>query len=254
MNRRQPSSARRPPGFQAFWPLLACVGFALSAEGCLGGQTGTEGTGTTTKDPEVDTGAPACVAQTAALAAAEVSPLGFAPASVLPAVTGSRAAPLSWSEVPPELLDFGPEHGVSSVSLGVEATAAGARFVHWVPRSAGLDIGGCAPDEVQLDAQLSFATGGGAFSERFPAVLHVTAPDAAQVTLSLPLATLNGAFSVSPRASVRTAAVVLDATIMADGTSGTLRGQLEQSVGMTASVLFFTYACWPSGVGSCVGP
>jgi hypothetical protein len=169
------------------------------------------------------------------------------------AATGSRSAPLVWSAVPQELEGFGPEQGTSTVTFNVEASSMGARFVHWVPRAAGPDVGGCAPDEVQIDAQVWFATGGGAFAERFPAVLHATRSDAVQLTLSLPLATLNGTFSVSARAGVQTSAVVLDATITAASTSGTLRGQLLQTVGMTQSVRFFTYACWPAGAGACLG-
>jgi hypothetical protein len=233
---------------RAFGSLLLAVG----SGGCLGGQTGTEGTGTTTKDPENAAGS-ACTAQSQALTAAELSPLGFSVESALSVASGSRTAPLVWAAVPQELIGFGPEQGTSTVAFNVEASSMGARFVHWLPRAAGPDVGGCPPDEVQIDAQVSFATGGGAFAERFPAVLHATRADAVQVTLSLPLATLNGAFNVSPRANVRTSAVVLDATITADGTSGTLRGQLEQTIGMVQGVRFFTYACWPAGVDACFG-
>ena len=188
-----------------------------------------------------------------ALTASELSPLGFSVESLLTVATGSRAASLAWSAVPPELSGFGPEQGTSSITIGVEASSRGARFVHWTPRATGPDVGGCAPDEVQIDAQVAFATAGGALSERFQAVLHATRVEAVQLTLSLPLATLNGTFTVSPRAGVRTDALVLDATITADSTSGTLRGQLEQTAGMTQSVRFFTYACWPAGADVCLG-
>jgi hypothetical protein len=100
---------------------------------------------------------------------------------------------------------------------------------------------------------VSFVTVGGAFAERFPAVLHVTRPDTARITLTLALDTLSGAFSVSPAPGVVTKAVVLDAELTAQGTSGTLRGQIEQTLGSVASARSFTYACWPAGNASCVG-
>lgn len=249
MNRRHSNSTVGSPSLWGVWRVLSllCLPTALGA--CLGGQTGTEESG----KPATDSGAPACVPQISTLAAAETSPLGFTPDSVLAAVTGSRSSLLSWSE-PSAELGFGPEQGVGSVELSVDATSEGARFVHWAPRALGADVGGCAPDEVQLDAQISFATGGGAFAERFPAVLHVTQPDAARITLSLPLATLSGTFSVSPAPGFRTSTVVLDAEITAQGTSGTLRGQLEQTLGSVASVRFLTYACWPVGDSTCFSP
>lgn len=224
---------------------------ALLGAGCLGGQTGTE---ETIKGPGDGAENGACFAEFTPLGPAELSPLGFSAESVLAVANGSRTAPLVWSAVPSELESFGPEQGAGSATLGVEATTASARFVHWAPRHAGTDLGGCAPDELQLDARVSFMTAGGAFSEQFTAVLHATRADAVQVTLSLPLATLNGTFTVSPRSGVRTSAVVLDATVTTDGTSGTLRGQLEQSSGDNQSVRFFTYACWPAGADACLGP
>jgi hypothetical protein len=234
---------------------IFALGLCAALGGCLGGQTGTEGSdkgGVTTEGP--GEAAAACDAHVTPLADSETSPLGFSVDSVLPAVTGSRSATLSWSEPPPEL-DFGPEHGLSSVELSVAAGTVGEpRFVHWTPRALGPDVGGCSPDEVQFDARVSFVTAGGAFAETFPAVLHVTQPDAAHITLTLSLATLSGAFSVSREPNVVTNAVVLDAELTAGGTRGTLRGQIEQTLGSTASARFFTYACWPAGDVSCVGP
>jgi hypothetical protein len=193
------------------------------------------------------------VAQATKLVASDPSPLGFAASGVVSAVSGNRSAPLRWTE-PPAELDFGPEQGLSSVELGVVVDAASARFVHWVPGEPGPDLVGCAPDEVQLDALVSFATEGGAFAESFPAVLHATTFDAARLSLSLPLATLKGAFSVNPVAGGRTNAVVLDAELSAQATNGTLRGQLERTAGNTASVLFFSIACWPADGPACASP
>jgi hypothetical protein len=227
---------------------------SVALSGCLGGQTGTEeiGKGGTTDHPGEASSA-ACDANVTPLAPGQASPLGFTADSVLPAISGTRAATLRWNEPPPEL-EFGPERGQSSVELGVVASSVGARFVHWTPRALGPDVGGCAPDEVQLGAQISFVTAGGAFAERFPAVLHVTQSGAARLSLSLSLSTLSGAFNVSHAPNVATKTVVLDAEITPTSTSGTLRGQLEQTSGSTASVRFFSYACWPAGDASCVGP
>jgi hypothetical protein len=241
-------------GFRAAGRALSLLSVSIALGGCLGGQTGTEENagGGTTKDPAEGGGA-ACDAHVTRLTPSETSPLGFALDSVLSAVTGARSAPLAWSEDPPEL-DFGPEHGLGSVELSlVENTVGEPRFVHWTPRALGPDVGGCAPDEVQFDAQVSFVTVGGAFAERFPAVLHVTRPDTTRITLTLALDTLSGAFSVSPAPGVVTKAVVLDAELTAQGTSGTLRGQIEQTLGSVASARSFTYACWPAGNASCVG-
>lgn len=190
------------------------------------------------------------MAQATKLAVGEASPLGFVASSLASIVSGDRAASLRWSE-PPAGLDFGPEHGLSSLELSVVADVASARFVHWVPGEPGPDLLGCAPDEVQLDAQVSFATAGGAFAESFPAVLHATSGDAARLSLRLPLATLNGAFSLNPVAGGRTDGVTLDAEISAQTTNGALRGQLEQTQGGSASVVFFSIACWPADDPAC---
>ena len=58
---------------------------------------------------------------------------------------------------------------------------------------------------------------------------------------------------MSPQPNVVARQVVLDAEFTAQGTRGTLRGQIEQTLGSVAGVRFFTYACWPAGDTSCVG-
>jgi hypothetical protein len=226
----------------------------LCAAGCLGGQTGTEGRteGTGSKGPPSWPDA-ACVPEVTELRAEQSSPLGFTAQALLAAVTGAHVAELRWNAAPPEL-DFGPEQGLSSVGLAVTPSGTPARFVHWVPRALGPDVGGCSPDEVQLDAQVALTTDGGAFAERFPVVLHATRADAAHITISLPLASLSGGFSVSLASGVRTNAVVLDAELGAGVTRGTLRGQLERTLGDVASAQLFTYACWPASDAQCAGP
>ena len=231
----------------------ALFGATLSLFGCAGGQTGSEewGGGGTTGEGG------GCDAHPTELELNVVSPLGFAVADAVANVSGTRAATLEWRSLEPDVA-LSPENGESSIELSLGADPSSGRFVHYTPNaSASGSLGlGCPGDEVAFDAELSFASAGGALAEQRRVVVRATSAEKASISFELPWSEIHGSLTATPRAGLTLRAPRLTTEIDAASVRGTLTGFIEEASGDGASTgaRNVTYACWPAGSSECQNP
>jgi len=137
----------------------------------------------------VDEGAH-CEDTPTAVAADEVTVLGFAAADVLAFADGSHEAPFDWAN-----------HDPSTLTLDVVADASTARFVD--SEAVYPDDGGTytlmAPvctDRVEVDATLAFATADGRFDESWAVVLAAEAATGMSFHHEIDLETVVGSWDI----------------------------------------------------------
>lgn len=195
--------------------LLSAAILAACAVGCAGGQTGDEG-----EDWH-------CSEEARALAADEVSPLGFSAADVLAYAQGSHSTSLEWQTA--RSVPYGPETGVGELSIEVESLGS-ARFVERTAPKGAVKLihGDCCPESVEIDVQVTLRTAGGALNETFEAVLDATERDAAYL-LTLIQPPLRGALTFDSQAlhSAHLEDVQLDARFGPSELSGSLHARFE---------------------------
>jgi hypothetical protein len=238
LTRRVPALTRPIRG----WSKL-CAFAALFAIGCsVGGQTGSEGA------PVGDGGTP-CARRATELSSEEVSPLGFTLSQLADATRGERSRDVLWGESA-DAVEFGPEHGPGVITLRVEPRGTG-RFVHYeLASDATTTTLGCPVDEVDLDADITLTTAGGALNETFSGQLQATTPASARLQIKIDFPMLAGSFRVVlPENSSKWLAI--DATLGGEDFSGALYSQIEETGADTSSARIFTYACWPAVDGVC---
>src|SRR5262245_20304648 len=129
------------------------VAWCLSSVACAGGQTG--------EGPPEDN-VRACDDFKHEIELDDDEALGFAPRRLLELASASLMEPLHWRESDPGF-SFGPEHGVSTITIGVNETDLRARYVDAVPWPDA-DPSGC-PDFLELDVVLQLRSEGGALDE-----------------------------------------------------------------------------------------
>jgi hypothetical protein len=180
--------------------------------------------------------------------------LGFAVADVIANVSGPRSATLEWRSLEPEVV-LSPENGESSIELSLSADPSSGRFVHYTPNaSASGSLGlGCPADEVAFDAELSFASAGGALAEQRRVVVRATSAEKASIGFELPWSEIHGSLSATPRAGLTLRAPRLTTEIDAASARGMLTGFIEEASGDGASTgaRNVSYACWPAGSSEC---
>jgi hypothetical protein len=238
LTRRTPALTRP---LRTWWKLCA---LALLAAGCsVGGQTGSEGA-------PIGDGGTTCARRATPLSGEEVSPLGFTLSQIAEATRGERSHDLLWGESAVGV-EFGPEHGPGVITLRVEPRATG-RFVHYeLASNATTTTLGCPVDEVDLDADITLTTAGGALNEKFSAQLQATTPTSARLQIKIDFPMLAGSFRVALPQNSSSKWLAIDATISGEDFSGALYGQIEEARADTSSARFFTYACWPAVDGVC---
>jgi hypothetical protein len=235
--------------------VLPAFALTLLAFGCEGGQTGD--LSGNTKDGNETGGFNGCEEQRQKLGSLdEVTEYGSAE-QVLAFAERSFDAPLTW-KAPRNGASWsaGPETGASSIHIDV-ARGENAYLLTYEskPNEDGIEIGlGCPPPQLGVEAHVTVTTEGGALSESFDTLLRSQGAHLATFSVPLDLAKLDGELTVShsaPNASL--VQMRLDATLMAEGTTGSLSGIEQVEHGEVVGAGPALLAVWPDAPACSVG-
>ena len=242
-------TARLPQMRSRFRPILLLVAslvFGGALAGCnLGGQTGSEGidenpseAGDLTTTPE--NGVADCTpVQEQELDLDQVSDLGFSADQVLGWAKGAHAASLEWNQ-DPGLVVFGPETGLSSITVELEATGTTALYVVPPPEA-------CGRPRLGMAVSVSVSTESGALDEQFDVKLWASAEQEASLQAELDLGSLNGSFFVDLPEGQTASALYLDVALSPSSFAGSLWSSIEQSdTSGVSSASLMTFARWPA--------
>lgn len=163
------------------WVLVCPLLLACAVDG---GQTGDENTG------------PDCVeADAQTLEFEELSPSGFSADDVVSVVYGDHRAALSWlDEGGPS---YGPEHGMSNISLGVSVQeGASATWINFEPTESAQNRAVNCADRLEIEVEAVVSTEGGALDERIAATLIATQREEAWLDAKILVSDLAGSLTV----------------------------------------------------------
>lgn len=204
------------------------------------------------------------------------TPLGFAAVDVLRRLAGQHSARLLWLE--PERNDeyalaYGPERGLSRITLDVRASEGQILHRYHVPAFGAPAETECEPGELEIPVAVNLQSQQLALDESFSARLRARIPYRAELSKAFDPAALRGGLSFSEADSldreraVWIARLELQMTLWQGGSAGSLRARLgaayvEASNPPRPSTLPVTdlsvaepgeLARWPSGE-ACAGP
>jgi hypothetical protein len=162
-------------------------------------------------------------------------------------------APIGWKEAPEgQAWTAGPESGTGALHIDV-ARGASAYELTYTPKvdDSGIEIGNlCPPPQLGVEVHVNVTTDGGALAESYDTLLRTSAPGVATMRVSLDLTNLDGTLAVSSSmAGAKLVQMSLDATFMAEGTSGRISGiqQIDSGTGASSvsSASQAVLAVWP---------
>ena len=165
----------------------------------------------------------------------------------------SFEAPISWKEAPAgQAWTAGPESGTGSLHIDV-ARGENAYVLTYTQQAndSGTELAiACPPPQLGVEVHVNVTTDGGALAESYDTLLRTSAPGVATMSVPLDLTKLGGSLAVSSsRASAKLVQMSLDATFMAEGTSGRISGieQTDTGTGATSasSASQAMLAVWP---------
>ena len=185
-----------------------------------------------------------------------VSPLGFSAADML-ALAPAAELDVQWAEAS-GAFRFGPESGVTKLSIEVTPRTDKPRFNDRAPKQASggpepaigtLAGGDGCPDQLELDVTVHLRSAGGAFDEQLETTLTAQRAEFARVYQQLTPAKLRGAFQAqSSQPNTKLNALTFALSFSELGTSGNVQIMFEtrsaDSVGQSAGI---TVARWPAG-------
>lgn len=233
--------------------VLPIFSLVVLAFGCEGGQTG-DLSGNTKDGGENASGG--CEEHRQKLGSLdEMTDYGSAE-QVLAFAEKSFDAPLTWKE-PRSGASWsaGPESGASSIHIEV-ARGENAYLLTYEAKSdgSGAELAlGCPPPQLGVEAHVTVSTEGGALSESFDTLLRSQGSQLATFSVGLDLGKLDGSLAVSysnPNAEL--VQLGLTATLMAEGTTGSLSGIEQIEHGDVVSAGQALLAVWPDAA-ACAG-
>jgi len=222
------------------------VALVLTAA-CEGGQTGDlsgehPGTGT-----ETDGGG--CEEHKQQLADFDTMTDSGTAEQVLAYAEKSFEAPISWKEAPAgQAWTAGPESGTGALHIDVARGEKAYALTYTAKASdSGIEIGSlCPPPQLGVEVHVNVTTDGGALAESYDTLLRTSAPGVATMSVPLDLTKLGGSLTVSSSmASAKLVQMSLDATFMAEGTSGRISGIQQIDSGGASSASQAVLAVWP---------
>jgi hypothetical protein len=235
--------------------VLPAFALALLAFGCEGGQTGD--LSGNTKDGNETGGFNGCEEHRQKLAGFdELTDYGSAE-QVLAFAERSFDAPLTW-KAPREGASWsaGPETGTSAIHIDVTRGENAYLLTYQVkPNEDGSEIGlGCPPPQLGVEAHVTVTTAGGALSESFDTLIRSQGAHLATFRVGLDLSKLDGDLAISySSANASLVQVSLDATLMAEGTTGSLSGLEQVAHGDAVSAGQALLAVWPDAPACSLG-
>ena len=231
---------------------LTLGSLALLTPGCEGGQTG-DLSGENPGDGNETGNFGGCDEKKAELAGFDTMTDSGTAEEVLAYAEQSFNAPITWKAARDgQSWTVGPESGKGVIHVDV-ARGAHAYALTYVtkPSSSGLEVGSiCPPPQLGVDARVTVTTDGGALAESFDTLLRTSAPGVATFSVPLDLKKLSGNLTVtSSNARAKLVQTTLAATLMAQGTTGTISGieQVDSGSGANgaSSASSAVLAIWP---------
>jgi hypothetical protein len=218
---------------------------------CEGGQTGD--LSGEHPDNGTETGANGCDEHKQKLAGFDTMTDSGTADEVMAYAEKSFDAPITWKE-PREgqAWSAGPESGAGALHIAVARGEHAYALTYSPPASnGGIDIGYvCPPPQLGVEVHVDVTTDGGALAESYDTLLRTNAPGVATLSVPFDLTKLGGSLAVSssnPRSKL--VQLSLDATFMAEGTSGSISGieQTDSGSGATgaSSAGSALLAVWP---------
>jgi len=199
-----------------------------------------------------------CVEEVTVLAGVDAaSPLGFSASEVLSVAVGERTSSMAWGEGLADggvTVKFGPESGAAELSVTVAYAGGEVRYVKSTPEESGWD-GGYADchDRLEVDAEVSVKSSGGALDESFTAALRASTPRISTLTREIKHEELGGSLALTTVAPVEASvgAVNLDLGFTQDGIFGGAWSQVEVVMGEVVGATWMSYARWPGFDSPC---
>ncbi len=202
--------------------------FALGLVVACGGSE----TGNPFDDKGESTGGPGCTeVSSETVDFATETTLGFRANDVLAYAGGRHEEALQWQEL--RQGSYGPETGPQTLALGI--TPRAAKLVQYGNTKGGEIYLGCGP-QLQIEADVTVQSSGGALNERVRATLVAARVEVATLNVRLDPTKLKGTLRVSPPSGWTTAALALSAQFTAVARSGSLTPSFEQHLGDSTGV------------------
>jgi hypothetical protein len=235
--------------------VLPWIGFAALTLGCEGGQTGD--LSGSNKDPGETVGnGGGCEEHRQELDGLDQMTEHGSAEQVLAFAERSFDAPLTWKEpMAGASWSAGPETGESSIHIDVTRGDKAYLLTYEAKQSdSGATIGLlCPPPQLGVEAHVTVTTEGGALSESFDTLLHSQGARLATFSVALDLAKLDGELAVSySTANAKLVQLGLNATLLAEGTTGSLSGIEQIEHGEVTSAGPALLAVWPDAP-ACAG-
>ncbi len=226
--------------------VVPLVGLAALALGCAGGQTGDLSGNTETGGGNSAGG---CIERRQKLGSFDEQTEFGSAEQVLAYAEGSFEAPLTW-RAPGEgqTWSAGPETGESRVVIEV-ARGQSAYLLTYEPEAndSGIQLGvGCPPPQLGVEAQVTVVTDGGALNESFETLLRTGSAGLATLQKGLDASSLGGTLELSSSAQGgKLVQLGLSATLMPEGTTGSLTALEQVDTGSVSGVRGALLAVWP---------
>jgi hypothetical protein len=148
-------------------------------------------------------------------------------------------APISWKEAPAgQVWTAGPESGTGTLHIDVARGESAYALTYTQKASdSGIELGSvCPPPQLGVEVHVNVTTDGGALAESYDTMLCTSAPGVATMSVPFDLTKVGGSLAVSSTmAGAKLVQMSLDATFMAEGTSGRLSGTQQIDTGSGAS-------------------
>lgn len=215
----------------------AALGVALAAAACE------------PLDPEGELDASGrCIETRTQIDLDEVSELGFAPSELLAFADGEHAGSMLWGPGltgEPATVKFGPDSGISGVTVTVKYADGEARHVRSEPAS-GSEASACG-DSVEVDVEVTLQTVGGVLDEKFVAAVRGASPKLALIRHELAFEALQGTLAletVEPEAA-EVGPLQLEIGVSQAGLFGGATATVEVTDGDTVAAAQLDIARWP---------
>lgn len=182
----------------------------------------------------------------------EVSALGFAAADVLSFAEGSHQSAIHWH---PGDIQFGPETGEGELSVDVAYDGGEIRFVDAEPKG-GEGFGGDCPDRLEIDADVSMTTSGGALDEHFVGTIQAMRSNVATILEKREPDEFEGALEVESVdiENGEATAITLGIGLSTFGIFGSIDGGIQVEDGDAVGFGGFNYATFPDAKLACDFP
>jgi hypothetical protein len=199
-------------------PLLdaALIAALSSLAGCAGGQTGHEGENANCKETARKLGLN------------EASPLGFSADEVLGFAEGAHVTSFDWQPSPD--VPYGPESGVSELTLAVTSLGVQRFVTRELDGTSMSEELGCCSDSLQLNVRIDLRTSSGALDETFDTVLEARHAGSASLSVRLgPVLRGKLAFDQQSLGTAKLEGLQLDARFAEGDFSGALHARFEET-------------------------